>query len=75
MERRRDGSGRVHSSAEEALTFEKRFSSPTAIYPAFPGLLLLSLRGSADPRLPEQGLRGRFYLHSPPERFPARRRG
>lgn len=32
-ERRRDPSGRVHSSAEEALTFEKRCSSASAIYP------------------------------------------
>lgn len=35
LERSRDPSGRV----EEALTFEKRSSSPTAIYPALPALL------------------------------------
>lgn len=40
LERSRDGSERVHSSAEEALTFEKRSSSPAAIYPAFPELLV-----------------------------------
>lgn len=43
LERRRDRSGRVHGRAEEALTFEKRSPSPTAIYPAFPVLLLPSL--------------------------------